>query len=201
MTCTADRHGTYSAVRHCNCTCPEARPDYLRKRKRYSVAHRRGVSLRVPATGTIRRVQALQYIGYSLVDLKKMLGYDHKSRRHFLATTTRTDYTVWATTANKVDTLYRRLCMTPATGPHAARLSSMARKRGYASPLAWNDIDDPGEVPRTEEQELEEKRAEQRKRERERKRNPEVRARINAQNHQRRKARREQQRQEQESAA
>ena len=49
-------------------------------------------------------------------------------------------------TAERIAALYDRWCMTP--GPAATRNRAMAVRRGWAPPLAWNNIDDPDEQPR-----------------------------------------------------
>lgn len=95
----------------------------------------------VPAVGTHRRIKALVAIGYPQVFLAKELGL-HEGR---LAITLRQQH-VLASTAAKVAELYDRLSGTPGPSNWSR---SRARKRGYASPLAWDEgtIDDPDAEP------------------------------------------------------
>jgi hypothetical protein len=43
--------------------------------------------------------------------------------------------------------VYERLCMTLPTDRYAKRTRAHAARKGWAPPLAWDDIDDPAERP------------------------------------------------------
>lgn len=90
----------------------------------------------VPALGSRRRLQALAAIGWDPIDLAARCG------------------TTWAafagdtvdqSTAETARRLYDTLCASPAPGPAAAAVRAAATRRGWASPLAWDDgqLDDP----------------------------------------------------------
>lgn len=104
----------------------------------------------VPAVGTIRRLQALVYLGYSLNRLGAQLNV---TRGHMGALMQREQVT--ARTARTVRDLYNNLWNTPAsetdrhTRQSASRARNYARRHGFAPPLAWDDdmIDDPTAQP------------------------------------------------------
>lgn len=98
----------------------------------------------IPATGTARRLQALNALGYSGYEIARLLGY--ASQNNFSEVTRGRRTKVTARIARLVDGLYRELQMTP--GP-SDRARAAARRRGFVSPFAWDDetIDDPDAQP------------------------------------------------------
>lgn len=145
--CTAKYHDTYSAAHNHGCICPRARIEAARRSSLYADLHRRGIRLRVPALGTIRRIQALQVMGYSTMDLKAMLGRSANNKANLYPRNRHGSGMVQPSTAARWMDLYERICMTPASGPRANHIRAMARNKGWAGPLEWDDIDDPTEVP------------------------------------------------------
>lgn len=97
--------------------------------------------LQLPPHGVARRLQALNALGYPTRLLAAEVGTtqevicDHlrAERKYVLAPTDR-----------RVRDVYDRLCMTPGPSEISAKI---ARRNGYAPPLAWDDIDDPNEQP------------------------------------------------------
>ena len=107
----------------------------------------------VDATGTHRRLQALNVNGWSTNDLGHELGCTGAN----IATIMRDPAKVTATTALAVRDLYDRLWDAPppartgkALGARV-RMTRAARARGWAPPLAWDEdtIDDPTAHPHT----------------------------------------------------
>lgn len=96
------------------------------------------------ATGTIRRVRGLAWMGHSLVSLASRLDMtdDRLSSiaRGVVAV-------VRISEARAIAKLYRNLFQTP--GP-SKRVAADARRKGWHGPLAWDDIDDPDCQPETE---------------------------------------------------
>ena len=93
------------------------------------------------ATGARRRLQALAAIGWSQMEIARR--YDG----HFvsLASIARGAQShVGPRLHRLITTAYDDLAMTP--GPHNRTRLDAARK-GWAPPLAWDDIDDPNETP------------------------------------------------------
>ena len=143
MTCTATRHGDRTAYWH-GCRCPEAiaaERDYKRQyRKRKYLA--RG-ALTVDATGTRRRIRALQALGWPLYVIDGHIG---GTPRTGLAWNILTSSAVFRSTAEAVERCYASLSMTP--GP-SAQTRARALRKGWVPPLAWDDdvIDDPTARP------------------------------------------------------
>lgn len=94
----------------------------------------------VDALGTVRRIQALTAIGWTLTDTGRALGWTSSN----LGLLLRQDK-VLRRTADAVAGLYERRSGT--TGP-SGRARRMAAARGWVPPLAWTNIDDPREKPR-----------------------------------------------------
>ena len=90
-----------------------------------------------PPKGFRRRVEALQALGWSLNHIATELGTTPQIIRHgaFRAT--------YITTARykALLALYERLSMTVPDDPRANRRRMIAARKGYAPPLAWDDID------------------------------------------------------------
>lgn len=140
------RHGKNAGyIAGCREACCKAAHAAYR-RKLYARQYIARGPMTIPAIGTQRRIQALQAIGWRITDIADALG---------LATTRGVCAPLWQlmkrdhvrrSTAERIANLYDRWCMTP--GPAANRNRAMAVRRGWAPPLAWNDIDDPDELPR-----------------------------------------------------
>ncbi|QIK82425.1 hypothetical protein [Sanguibacter sp. HDW7] len=99
----------------------------------------------VPAVGTRRRLQALACLGWSV----KALAEAYRVHYSLLDRAMRGDLTT-ARTARTVRGMYDDLSMRRRAGgrPSAvARTLNDAARRGWAPPLAWDDIDDPTETP------------------------------------------------------
>ena len=104
-----------------------------------------------PATGTLRRIQALLAIGWTHALLTSFTGVDtagvlHDSPRR-----------VSSRTYRAVEAAYREHALTP--GPSAAN-RTRARKNGWEPPLAWEEdaIDDPNASPWVQPPALQEKK-------------------------------------------
>ena len=92
----------------------------------------------VPATGTVRRLQALAALGWDPALLAARAGLDWAAVRRAPV--------VAAGSAMLLARAYDRLSMTPApAGPRTARVAASAARHRWAPPLAWDDehLDDP----------------------------------------------------------
>jgi hypothetical protein len=139
MKCEAPRHGTWVAAQKFGCACTEAVEALRVYRKR----HREGrlVPRLVNALGSRRRLRALMAIGYSEGDLAAALGW---SRRTVSGLVAGEHDLTRASKAQAISDVYERLCGTAGDSQRARR---WAQRRGWAPPLAWDDIDDPAENP------------------------------------------------------
>ena len=136
------RHGT-TAGHNAGCRescCGEAKTRYD-KRRRWEALQ--GQSRLVPATGTRRRVRALQAIGYSFPAIGEAASISPKTVADLCYRSKRLD----PETARAIAVAYELLCMTPRRGGYATRSRRAAAQKGWAPPLAWDDIDDPNEHP------------------------------------------------------
>jgi len=95
----------------------------------------------LPAWRVTRRLRALNAIGYSTRHLADLLGTTQEVVSDHLVGDRKW---VQVKTLDSVSELYERLCMTPGGNAASRRI---AGKRGYAPPLAWENIDDPDEQP------------------------------------------------------
>lgn len=92
----------------------------------------------IDPTGTVRRIRALQAMGWPL----REIGARCDIATQNLGTIASSGRGVYASTATRIAKVYDELSMTP--GP-SSRSRVIARKRGWQPPLAWDDlmIDDP----------------------------------------------------------
>lgn len=95
---------------------------------------------RVDGAGTRRRLQALIAIGHSGASLADRIGYSRTNVWSLILG----EVLVSARTAAKVAAVYRELWDQPG---RSVRARNLAVKRGWAPPLAWDDIDDPAGEP------------------------------------------------------
>lgn len=156
--CGGDRHGTYIAVRENGCSCPDALDD----RYRYEKAQRTGTlqPAHVDATGTVRKLQAMNALGYGGHYLAGQLD---TAGSYVLNLMRGAKDSVHRRTADRVDELYRELSSKPAEWnpdycPHLTeaergwrieKTKATADERGYASPMRWDGarINDPAALP------------------------------------------------------
>lgn len=128
--------------------CTWARASHSRQmedyRKRRYLNGDRGMYTDI--TGSIRRVQALSYLGYSSTLIAEMLGRKHFNIGHF----SNRQKAVWRDTAELICIAYEKYSMlSPEPGKATTAARNYARNRGYVGPLAWDEetIDDPRALP------------------------------------------------------
>lgn len=128
--------------------CRTAHADYRRDLRTRQYLH--GGALTVDGLGTRRRLQALVALGWSLHTVDRRLGRKVTYCHNLISR----GGDVLASTAEAIATIYDELCMTlpPTDTVHqrqiVTRQKNVARRNGWAPPLAWDDIDrDPRPVP------------------------------------------------------
>lgn len=97
-------------------------------------------SRRVPAIGAIRRVRALQALGWSQTQIGEAMG----GATQQVVSTISAGSQEWMprAKAERVAAAYEALSMRlPPEGPRVAHIRALAHRRGWAPPLAWDDID------------------------------------------------------------
>lgn len=129
--CHLHFHDTDSAYSK-GCRCPAAR-DAQRISKKRRRENRSAPKL-IPALPTVRRLQALAALGWSLSEVAVRLDVSDKTISNLRAGAWTN---VYPATARRVSALYDELQGTP--GPSLST-RIRATKRGWAPPLAWNDI-------------------------------------------------------------
>lgn len=148
MTPDDPRHGTYAGGRTHRTAGQQPCEPCRRAEARYEQARQldilNGRPRSLPALGTMRRLQALAALGHTFMRMADALSMTQAGAHHLA---TRNRGYVRATTAAKVDALYEAWSMTlPSEATTRERKAAtyargVARKHGWAPPLAWDDID------------------------------------------------------------
>jgi hypothetical protein len=100
------------------------------------------------ATGSRRRLQALCRMGWTQKQIAAQPELDVSSERISQLTRGRNTHMA-PDTVKAVAAVYRRLCRTIPTGPHADYARIIAEQKGWPGSGAWDDdtIDDPNATP------------------------------------------------------
>lgn len=143
--CKAPRHGTKTAYVEDKCRCTSARRLVALYENLRQLEIAAGRERLVDATGTIRRLQGLQRLGWTRSQLAQRLGVTESAVRQVLRRRR-----VRRLTAERVARLYDELSMRLPPDTPATRLARQyAERHGFVPPLAWDDdvIDDPRARP------------------------------------------------------
>lgn len=128
------------------CTCPDCRTAH----RDYSFWHRHMVASGrtdlinslVPATGTRRRIEALMSLGWSQSALSAHLGHSQGRISTWLqVATVRRSTHVLVAAAYEPLSVQRPTADTKAQRMSVNRTLALAKRRGYAGPFDWDDID------------------------------------------------------------
>lgn len=137
------RHGTISGYDHDKCRCRPCRnAAALQQRVRYRRAILKQPGTFTSSIGTRRRIRALARLGWPAHEVAARSGMTESQ----VLRAGRKDR-IRRETAEKIRVAYDEMSMRLGPNRH---LSLWAAARGYAPPLAWDDIDDPDEVPQGE---------------------------------------------------
>lgn len=106
--------------------------------------HDQTPTLTIDATGTIRRLQGLVAIGHTQIALARRLRW---RQENFASVINGELPRVTSAIADSVEMLFLELWSHPVQTVAGDRVREVAHRRGWVSPLAWDDIDDPAELP------------------------------------------------------
>ena len=131
----------YNGPHRCRCS------DCLRAKRIYDKSGQLA-KRRIDATGARRRIQALSAIGWPMHWLDEKLG-----RKHSYCSKLTKQRWIGPRVSRRIRALYEELW--DKRPPHASprdrysirRTRSEAAAKGWAPPMAWDDIDDPSEEP------------------------------------------------------
>lgn len=143
------RHGTTRGF-HAGCRCAPCRRARSRYEKESRLIRIQGGRRSVPAIGAQRRIQGLMRLGWSSTDIAKAAGWSNRNYVLRVINGQKGKPTTWleARTDNTIREVFERMAMKlPEMTPIRARTRSLAAKKGYLPPLAWDDIDNPNERP------------------------------------------------------
>lgn len=116
----------------------------------YAKLRRNGYHRMVDSTVTVRMIRALRRIGYSNKAIAAGTGVAHQNVIGNLANETNTGLRskVYVETAEAVAAYYWRHHGRPRTDADGRRMTTWAAKRGWPSPMAYDDITDPSDQPK-----------------------------------------------------
>lgn len=148
MQCPPDhKHAlTTTCYIHHKCRCAPCVSSRQARRQRPLWEARRleGKPVQVSALGSLRRLQALAFMGWSAQEIAARYGSHY---RPLLKIRDGHRVRVAERTHRMVAAAFRDLAMTEAPG-HSGRVTrGRALARGWHGPLAWDDIDNPAEQP------------------------------------------------------
>jgi hypothetical protein len=137
-------HGTIYRYKYAGCRCQECSRGHYRYEKHRRWLQTQGRGLTVPATGFRRRVQALMALGWYQMEVAQWMGVSKDNLNQMM----RTQGKVRRRSHDAMVEVYEAHAMTvPPDDPGRQRARRYAAKQGWAPPLAWDDIDNPQEVP------------------------------------------------------
>lgn len=138
MTAEDTRHGTVAGYNRIPCRDECCRLAMARYKKRWAWDRDNGRQRITSTRGTRRRIEALNWLGWSRAAIAEHMGMHATNMTRLLTAPTMT-----TALAQRFADCYDDLSMTLPTGnPQAiAAVRNRARRHGYAPPLAWDDID------------------------------------------------------------
>lgn len=134
-------HGSYAKYVQDRCRCDQCRHAAYRYSKLRRLRRADG-DLLVPAVGARRRIQALQAIGWTTLEISRRMGRTPA----YGSLIPDGQPTVRAEFRDRVCAVYDELSMTPGPSVYAR---NHAARQGWVVPLKWDEwsIDDPDATP------------------------------------------------------
>lgn len=143
MTHDDPRHGKTNGF-HAGCRESCCRAAIARYEKATKYRRHAGITWAIPALGVQRRIQALMRLGWTSTDIAYECGLNNRNGVLRVLHGQKGKPCVWVErkTYRRFAEVYERLSMTvPEHSAVRARTRSIAERRGYMPPLAWDDID------------------------------------------------------------
>lgn len=135
--------GTRSCYTKHKCRCDRCQVENRQYQRRDRLLQ--GADVRVSALGSQRRLQALAFMGWSAKKISIATGMHveiisriRRGAKHTIVTSTHV----------KIEEVFRTYAMRRDLSKEGIETSERARKAGWVSPLAWDDIDNPTERER-----------------------------------------------------
>jgi hypothetical protein len=131
---------THTCYNTHGCRCDECTHAKNTTRRDYDWEdrRRRGRDVWIPATGTMRRLQALAVIGWSTAEIAARMDSHYRPLQRIRAGER---VHVHMSTARRVAGVFEELCMHVRHDRAAKIARNRAAAKGWLPPLAWDDID------------------------------------------------------------
>jgi len=143
MSADDPRHGTTRGF-HAGCRLECCRRAFARYEKAKKVRKYQGITWQIPAQGAQRRIQALMALGWTSLEIAEECGWTHRNYVLRILSGQKGKPCTWVQrkTHQTIADAYERMCMKiPPASPFRSRDRRRALRKGYAPPLAWDDID------------------------------------------------------------
>jgi hypothetical protein len=142
--CPGTKHGTASAAANYKCKCPEAIELRRIQKRNHSAARKKGQRTREDATVTVRKLRALQALGYTNRAISEVSGIEEEMVRRLIAGMFRS---VAPRTACRASLAYEQMAKVSQPTPRTWTAQKRAQALESAPPAAWDDITDPEATP------------------------------------------------------
>ena len=139
---TEIQHG-FRAYKRGACACERCRAANARYEAKRELDIAEGRARKVLSVGSVRKVHALQWLGYSQQQISAGAGVSNYTVSTISLELCGT--TIYRSVAEKIDAFYKAHAWNRVTltGKAATTARTRARAQNWAPPMAWEDIDDP----------------------------------------------------------
>lgn len=140
------RHGTLTAATTYRCPCQPCRDVQYRYTKQWQIARSRGHKHKVDAAPTHRKIQALAAMGHTYTSIARQARYAGPAA----ITNMLGRDLIRATTEVRIEEAFQAMHMRiPPVTREGLKVKAAARKRGWKTPMAYDDIHQGILAPKT----------------------------------------------------